>query len=365
MTAGTAGGAGAASAPRENGQRLAAPGTRAKLSFLSRPGAYADKTSRVDVIETHMSWVFLTERFAYKLKKPVRFAFLDYSSIGARRRSCESELRLNRRLAASVYVGVAPLTVDADGGLHLDRPGTAVDWLVVMRRLPAEQMLDRAIARGKVPSSALDAVAERLARFYQDARPVKLSTALFRRRLARDIEVNRRELLAKPDALSSTSVTHIADLQAAFLRTNRDAIERRLRDGRIVEAHGDLRPEHVCLAPEPVVIDCLEFSAMLRCADPADELAFLAMECERLGAARVGGRFLQVYGRIVGDRPPASLVAFYKSCRASMRARIAIWHLDDPAVTDKAKWRGRARAYVDLAGRYARQLPATRQPDGG
>lgn len=350
---------------RENGRRLAAPATSAKLLFLSRPDAYADAPSRVDVIETHMSWVFLTERFAYKLKKPVRFAFLDYSSIAARRRSCETELRLNRRLAASVYVGVVALTIDADAGMHLDGAGTVVDWLVVMRRLPAEHMLDQAIARDEIAAPRLDAVAERLARFYRDADAVKLSTGLYRGRLAGDIEVNRQELLAKSDALPSATVNHIATAQAAFLDDNWDMIERRLRDGRIIEAHGDLRPEHLCLAPEPAIIDCLEFSTILRCADPADELSFLAMECERLGAAQAGDNFFQAYDRIVGDRPPAPLIAFYKSCRASMRAKLAAWHLDDPAVADKAKWRRRARTYIDIAGRYAERLTATGQPDGG
>ncbi len=129
--------------------RDADPGLGAKVAFLSRPGSYPEPTARVDTIETHMSWVFLTDRQAWKLKKPVRTTWLDFTTAAARRRNCEAELRLNRRLATDVYLEIVPLALDDGGRLRLGDGGGVIDWLVRMRRLPAARMLDRLIARGE------------------------------------------------------------------------------------------------------------------------------------------------------------------------------------------------------------------------
>jgi aminoglycoside phosphotransferase family enzyme len=120
-----------------------------KVAFLRQSASYPGHPSGVDVIQTHMSWVFLTDRLVYKLKKPVRFEFLDFSTLERRHHDCQEEVRLNRRLAQGVYLGVTPLTVDAAGRLHLNGEGEAADWLVKMQRLPRERMLDHAIATGR------------------------------------------------------------------------------------------------------------------------------------------------------------------------------------------------------------------------
>src|SRR5262249_4067578 len=131
-------------------RELSLPTVEQKIAFLSRPEAYPEPTRRVEMKETHMSWVFLTDTKAWKLKKPVRYDFLDFSTREARRRDCEEELRLNRRLAPDVYYGIAPLTIDPQGGMRLAGAGETIDWLVRMRRLPADRMLDWAIANQTV-----------------------------------------------------------------------------------------------------------------------------------------------------------------------------------------------------------------------
>ena len=324
--------------------------TREKVAFLRRPEAYAERPRAVEAIETHMSWVFLTDRGAYKLKKPVRWNGLDFSTPELRRHSCEEEVRLNCRLATGVYLGVIPLALDPQGALALGGGGRPIDWLVQMRRLPAARMLDRRILQGGLAEAEVRPAALHLARFYAQAPPVEMSPAAYRKQLAEGVCGDLQELRRPELGLPASRVQAIAEAQLAFLEQRAALFEERVRKGRIVEGHGDLRPEHICLADEPAIIDCLEFARDLRVLDAADELAFLALECERLGDPRVGGWFLDAYREVTGDVPPGPLLGFHRRYRALRRAKIAIWHLVDPEVRQPEMWRGRALRYLELAG---------------
>jgi aminoglycoside phosphotransferase family enzyme len=333
---------------------LSFPDTQTKVDFLRRCEAYPDQPRRVDVVETHMSWVFLTDRYAYKLKKPVRYDFLDFSTLQARHRDCEEELRLNRPLAGDVYLELVSLAVDESGDMQLQGPGTVVDRLVKMRRLPAERMLDAVIRGGTVSLADVEGVVRVLADFYGAAARVTIRPEHYRRRLARDVEANQRALTA-PAGLPPAQVQWIHRALLAFLDRETAVLGQRARQGRIIEAHGDLRPEHICLEPRPVIIDRLEFNREFRVMDVADELAFLAMECERLGAPDVGRRVLDIYGDLSGDRPPVALVRFYQAYRASLRAKLALWHTTELGGSQAAAWMPRARGYLDIAALHAAQ----------
>jgi aminoglycoside phosphotransferase family enzyme len=303
-----------------------------------------------------MSWVFLTDRHAYKLKKPVRYDFLDFSTLKARHLDCDEEVRLNRRLASDVYLDVVALTIDPEGRLCLEGAGTPVDWLVKMRRLPSRRMLDQAIKAGAVERAEIVAVARKLSQFYQNLPPVGIGVLAYRRRLEEDLRSNLKELTQPQHRLPPSRARRIATKQLDFLGRHGALFDRRVRAGRIVEAHGDLRAEHVCLEPEPVVIDCLEFKRDFRLLDPADELAFLALDCERLGAAWVRPVLLETYGEVTGDDVPGGLVAFHGSCRALLRAKIALWHLRDRDVRKPTVWPRLARRYLKLAEAHAASL---------
>ena len=333
--------------------KQAAATLEAKVEFLGRPDAYPEAPSRVDAVETHMSWVFLTDAHAYKLKKPVRYAYLDFSTVEARRLDCEQEVRLNRRLAADVYLGVIPLVLSAEGRLSVGGPGEAVDWLVQMRRLPAQRMLDQLIRSGVVKQAEISLLARRLARFYAAAAADSITPDAYRQYLAERIGNNLRELASPEFGLAKDVPESLARFQFGFLETHAGLFDGRVRQGRIIEGHGDLRPEHVCLLPEPVVIDCLEFNREFRILDPADELGYLALECERLHAPQVGRWLLHSYSEASGDAPPAALLHFYQSCRAVLRAKLAIWHLRDDGCHPQKKWRATARQYLALARRHA------------
>lgn len=310
----------------ERGLAVRGPGAQPslgdKVAALMRPDTYPRPPSRIETRETHMSWVFLGPGRVYKLKKPVRMARLDLRSLGARQRNCENEVRLNRRLAGDVYLGSAALYRLPAGSLSLVGPGTVVDWLVVMRRLPAGRMLDAAIATGRVAPADLFPFVDRMLRFYREqAAAAGLGADAYREGFAQDIARNAERLLDPAFGLPASRVGRVLSAQERFLALRAPLLARRAQAGRIVEGHGDLRPEHVCLLDPPVVIDCLEFDRALRLLDPVDELGYLALECARLGAPRLGAAILSRYRERAGDPFDPALLAFYQAFRACVRAR--------------------------------------------
>src|SRR6266566_3369288 len=342
-----------------------------KVAFLSRPEAYPDVAGRVEAKQTHRSWIFLTATHAWKLKKPVRTEYLDFSTPDARRRDCVKEVRLNRRLARDVYRGVVPLTADGQPqasrpspgaparwlsrrplpegeGLQLNGSGQPVDWLVCMRRLPSDRMLDEVIARRAVDEEDVLRLASLLAGFYKRSVPVRIAGPEYRRRLAAHLESARNELL-KPEYRLPSNVVEDTGFELEFLRQNQALFDNRVQAGKIIDAHGDLRPEHICLEPcQPVIIDCLEFNRNLRILDAVSEITFLALECERLGAPNIGRLILNKYSEETGDRPSEKLLAFYKSYHACVRAKIAVWHLKDNGIRDRDTRITKATDYLSV-----------------
>jgi aminoglycoside phosphotransferase family enzyme len=326
-----------------------------KVAYLSRPESYGKGVSAVEVIETHMSYVFLVDRFVYKLKKPVRYPFLDFSTLEARRFNCDEELRLNRRLARTVYLAVVALTFFRSG-LRLEGTGEPVEWLVKMRRLPRHLMLDRAIQERRVGEQDIVRLTHVLAGFYATADRVALTRAEYRERLRCAIQENHRYLARAIYGMDPALLGAIRDRQLEFVEHQSSVLDARVDANQMVEGHGDLRPEHVCLAAEPIIIDCLEFNRDLRIADPADELAYLAMECEFAGAGEIRHTLLATYRSITADSVPEALIEFYQAYRAVLRARLAAFHLEDHLTeAERMKWLARGRAYLQLAqGHLAR-----------
>jgi aminoglycoside phosphotransferase family enzyme len=291
----------------------------------------------------------LTDKHAWKLKKPARTEYLDFSTPEARRRNCAREVRLNRRLAEDVYQGVVRLTIDKHGNLQLRGQGDAIDWLVYMRRLPSERMLDDLIARHAATETDVSKLASVLAAFYKKAPPVPITGSQYRKRLAAHLESARSEFTRTDSGLPADLVEPIIRSQLGSLQRNSKLFDARVRAGRIIEAHGDLRPEHICLEPQPVIIDCLEFNRNLRILDVASELTFLALECECLGAPEIGEFIFRKYSEDTGDWPSSVLLAFYRTYHACIRAKIAMLHLKDDGIRDRANWIAKASRYLRLA----------------
>lgn len=323
--------------------------TAERVAFLRKPAAYPGAVRRVETRETRMSWVFLAGGRVYKLKKPIRDRWLDFTTLAARERNAHEEVRLNRRLAADVYLGTARLTVESGGALAIDGTGETIDWLVVMRRLPAERMLDRVIGADRVAAAEIDRLADLLAHFYRQREPAERSVDVHLEYFLDQQRINHAIFTDARAGLAAREYAGVLDVIDRFLVDEPDLLTERVRSDHIVEGHGDLRAEHICLEASPVIIDCLEFNRELRLVDPFDELADLALECSRLGAAWIGNTLQERCATVLDDRPPQRLLAFYTACRACLRARLALRHLLNPAVRTPDRWLPLAREYLALA----------------
>ncbi len=344
-----------------------------KLTFLQRSTAYGAAASPPECIETHMSWVFLVGEQVYKLKKPVRFPFLDFTTLAAREFYCREEIRLNRRLAPGVYLGLMALQwhhgvfellpeTQARQQTPANSPGDTIDWLVCMRRLPGDRMLDQLIAQDRVTPEDIDALVAVLGAFYRSAPAVGLSPDDYLARFQYEQAANR-EVLLRPQFHLPDAALAIDRLDLALAR-DAGLLRERARSQRVLDGHGDLRPEHVCLLQPPVVIDCLEFNPQLRQSDPFDELAYLGMECDMAGAPWIGPRLVSGCAAALGDYPPPALPHLYTAYRALVRARLAMAHLLDPMPRLPDKWPPRAGRYIAcaMAALDALAGPAGRAP---
>jgi aminoglycoside phosphotransferase family enzyme len=340
-----------------------APTLEEKIAFLSDAHSYNASVAAVEVRETHMSWVFLAGDYVLKLKKPVCFPYLNFSTLAKRLMACRTEVDLNRRLARDVYLGAVPLCVSPNG-LAIGEGIAAVDWLVKMRRLDEGRMLDNLITKRQVDRDFLDAIVLKLSDFYRHANRVFLRPEVYLKQWKLNLQQNYSTLEDPRFRLSSGLIRYCDAVLRQFLRQRYYLLLNRLQQRRIVDGHGDLRPEHIWLGDDVKIIDCIEFNARLRAVDPLDEIAYLDLECEHLDAKSIGAYIRPCVMQALHDRPPFSLYCFYRCYRAMLRARLSIAHLLAQSPRTPEKWRPRALAYLRIAASDARQLQkALRRPE--
>jgi aminoglycoside phosphotransferase family enzyme/predicted kinase len=327
---------------------------------LADPGLYPHRPDRVDVRQTHISWVFLAGDLVYKLKKSLRFGFLDYSTPELRLECCRAEVRLNRRLAPSVYLGVLPIVRCGKGfALGSSDPAAArdvVDYVVVMRRLPEGLMLDRCLMRGEAGRAALERLAAKLVAFHAACadRGARYGSPA----AVADLVLENFAECARAVAASfgEQCAEGIKSFIHRFVAEHTQVLGDRAIRGRVREGHGDLRAEHVCLTPDIDVFDCVEFSERIRSCDVASEIAFLAMDLDFLGEPALGDFFAASYARIAADPTLAVVLPFYRCYRALVRGKVEYLRSREAEVgeADRESARQASRRYFRLAARYTR-----------
>lgn len=329
-----------------------------KVAFLSQAAAYPFTANAVVVKETHMSWVFLVNGVVYKLKKPVSYDLFDHRTLKSRLVNSREEIRINQVLANDIYLGVVPLVINDQGKLELEGKGRTVEWLVKMKRIPETNMLDYAVEHCCLYEGEVRAAAGLLARYYQTAPIVSVNREEYLRKTEVDIRLTHLQLSLPLYGFSPALLKKISDGLLSFLSGHAPLLEERIKAKKIIDAHGDLRPEHICLTPVPLIIDRLEFCKALRRMDAAEELAYLSMECEILGNRRVGELFLEEYTRCTRDAVSHSLLLFYKAKKAFTRAYLVVRHLEEDRYKNDPKWPAKAAAYLGLAETYLCELAA-------
>ncbi len=306
-----------------------------------------------ELAETHISWVLLSSDYVYKIKKPVKFSFLDFSTLEKRRDLCEEEVRLNRRLAPDVYLGVVPV-VENKGKPSLEDEGDPIDYAVKMRRLPQERRMDVLLRQGEVDEGHVREIARIVAGFHK-----RIDTVEDRRYGSADVVKRQIDDLGEFRGVIEEAcglggkVDHILEKSDSFIERSRGLFLKRQADGMIRDCHGDLHSANIFITDRIVIFDCIEFSKDFRFVDTSSEIAFMAMDLDAFGRSDLSRIFVDEYLSVTDDPGLKELLGLYKCYRANVRAKIAaIDYSQHPGEEPKE----RMRKYVRLAEKYADDL---------
>jgi len=325
------------------------------VEALLKPETYAHHPQKVELVQTQMSFLFLTGDYAYKVKKPVDLGYLDYTTLEKRRFFCRQEIELNRRLCPEAYLEVMPI-VNRRGQIHLGGEGEIVEYAVKMKQLPADRMMDKLLPQNLVTVDMVAGVAEKLAAFHSKA---KTSPEISSYGRLETIKINTDENFAQTEkyiaiSIPSNKYNKIKAYTDNFLESNKSLFDKRVKDGKIKDCHGDLHAAHVCLANGICIYDCIEFNDRFRYGDVASEVAFLAMDLDRFRHAELSQAFVNAYVHFSRDKELPQLLNFYKCYRAYVRGKVSSFMLDDPYIVaeEKTGILAAARRYFELAESY-------------
>lgn len=287
-------------------------------------------TETLQLIETHASWVLLGDSYVYKIKKPMHFSFLDFSTLDKRKACCEMEVELNRRLAPGMYLGVLPVIQEKDQVSIGKDSKDVVDYAVWMRRMDEGRQLDLLMDAGKVSSGDIRKLAEVLARFHLKANPVMTSETwkeLYE--VFADLSVVQPYLEAELGIKSGALIPEVNQWVRDFLFQVQGRIEERKEEGFIIDGHGDLHCRNIFLLDVPIIFDCIEFSEELRTLDMLNEAAFLCMDLERFGRQDLARVFMDHYEartRVIQSNTDRQLFLYFKMYRANVRLKVHCLH---------------------------------------
>jgi hypothetical protein len=321
---------------------------------LGNPQFYPHAADRIELRETHISLVALAGEFVYKIKKPLDLGFLDFTSLEKRLYYCRQEVALNRRLSRDVYLDVVAIT--RDGHYRLQGSGPVVEYAVKMRRLPDAAAMGRMLTAGRLEEAAVTALAQRLARFYAEARQDGETAAVGAWTTVRhNCEENFAQLEPHAGAVIDRRRFDIVRAATrAFLYRRKALFDRRIADGHIRDGHGDLRSDHVYFHQNEIqVIDCIEFNDRFRFGDVAADLAFLAMDLDFIGFPATADAFLAAYVATTGDGDLYTLIDFYKCYRAMVRLKVDCFRLEQVGPAQRPPLAQEIRRFEEMAYGYA------------
>ncbi len=344
------------------------------VEALLKPQAYPHKPQKIELVQTQMSLIFLTGDYVYKVKKPVNLGYLDYTTLEKRHFFCHQELELNRRLCPDAYLAVVPITMSLRGEaqansetpryardrlhnlLRIEGQGKAIEYAVKMKQLPRDRMMDVLLPRGQVTQEMVARVAEKLMGFHREAETNQEIATFGRLDVIRQ---NSDENFAQTEKYIGTSITageyrHIRNYTDNFINSNASLFDKRVREGRIRDCHGDLHAAHVCFTDDICIYDCIEFNDRFRYSDVASEIAFLAMDLDRYGQTGLSRQLVDTYVGLNHGEDLLELLDFYKCYRAYVRGKVESFKLDDSYIPqeEKARVLTAAQGYFQLAQSY-------------
>ena len=323
---------------------------------LQNRGSLPDRTDNVSVVQTHISIVFIADEFVYKVKKPVNFGFLDFSTLEKRKQYCHQEIELNRRLSKDIYLDVLPIIFDGQKHILGADSGEVVEYAVKMRRIPDERLMKSVFEGGELTGAHLKKISGVLAEFHSNA----LRTPEIEQFGEPEaFKVNTDENFEQVERYVGTIIQQnefeaLKKWTNDFYRSNRTLFFKRIKEGRIRDCHGDLHMEHICFTEPLSIIDCIEFNDRFRYSDTLADIAFLLMDLEYHGGEDYSELFWNEYKELAGEVDVDSLLTFYKVYRAFVRGKVNSFQVDDDGISSDKKEKAvqTARKYFKLAYSY-------------
>ncbi|MBN1244634.1 phosphotransferase [Candidatus Bathyarchaeota archaeon] len=328
------------------------------VEALMKPEAYDEDPSSIELIQTHISVVFLTKNFVYKVKKAVNFGFLDFTTLEKRRFFCEKELKLNRRLCGDMYVEVVPIN-KADA-VKIKGEGETVEYAVKIKRMPKEKIMVKLLEENKVDDKLVDRIAKIIAEFHSksetNARISELGSLA-------SVETNWKENFEQTEEFIGKTVSTddfklIRDKVQDFMKKNTALFKKRMAEKRVRDCHGDIHSGNIFVTNEIYIFDAIEFNERFRYSDVAADVAFLAMDLDFKKRTDLSNFFVKKYLEYSGDQELTKLLPFYKCYRACVRGKVTSFKLNDPNISndDKTAATNEANAYFKLAATYAKKF---------
>ncbi len=335
------------------------------MDMMLNPETYAHQVKDIELIQTHISWVFITDTFVYKIKKPVNFGFLDFTSLDKRHFFCNEELRLNKRLCPDTYIDVIPIT-QKDSTIALNGSGTPIEWVLVMKYMPHENMMSKIIKNDLFTEKHLDSITDKLVPFYKTAQASPKDAQEFGS--LETIKFNNKENFDQTRAfigelISEDTYKKILEYTTRFQEDNSDLFSRRVAENHIVDGHGDLHSGNICFdkdLKDVYIFDCIEFNNRFRFGDIAVDIAFLSMDLDYYGLCLLSKKFEGDLIKNLEDPDLELLLNFYKCYRAYVRFKIGCFTWASPEVDSETKKKAynQANKYAKLALYYTGNSPS-------
>jgi len=326
------------------------------VEALTKPEAYDEDSGSIEMVQTHISVVFLTQNFVYKVKKAVNFGFLDFTTLEKRRFFCEKELKLNRRLCGDMYLEVVPIN-KADA-VKIKGEGETVEYAVKMKLMPQESIMSKLLEENKVDAKLVDRIAKIIAEFHSKA---ETSSRISEFGSLVAIETNWKENFAQTEefigkTISAEDFKLICGKAEDFMKKNVALFKKRMAESRVRDCHGDIHSGNIFVTDKIYIFDAIEFNERFRYSDVAADVAFLAMDLDFKELTKLSTFFVGKYVEYSGDRELTKLLPFYKCYRACVRGKVTSFKLNDPSISveDKTAATEEANAYFKLAASYAK-----------
>ena len=299
--------------------------TSEQINKLISEGEFPEISSQRELIETHISWVIVCDKFVYKIKKPIRYSFLDFSTLTLRKHFCEREIELNRRLTDNIYLDVQPIC-ECQGRLIIgSKEETIIDYTVRMIKLDKEKQMDRLLLENKVTKTDIRKLAEKIAFFHKNTDIIYKKNFLDIKKEFNDLGAEKEFLAEQLDLNWSNIISHAIETSDKFIANNKGLLAARLKAGFFRDCHGDLHSRNIFLLPSPQPFDCIEFNDDFRQIDVLNEVAFLCMDLDAFGRQDLAGLFVNYYNHFFPamiTEKDKSLFIYYKSYRANIRAKV-------------------------------------------